>query len=68
MPSSDAPVAAVIDIGSNSIKILVATREAEGAIVSLKHHTIDARISAGISQAVPRLSEDGIRGAEGAVS
>jgi len=54
------PVAAVIDIGSNSIKILVATREADGRIVALKTHTLDARISAGISQAVPRLSEDGM--------
>jgi exopolyphosphatase / guanosine-5'-triphosphate,3'-diphosphate pyrophosphatase len=54
------PVAAVIDIGSNSIKILVATRDDSGRPVALKHHTIDARISAGISQAVPRLSEDGM--------
>lgn len=54
------PVAAVIDIGSNSIKILVATREAGGRIAALKTHTIDARISAGISQAVPHLSEDGM--------
>lgn len=60
MPSSASPVAAVIDIGSNSIKILVATRAADGRIVSLKGHTIDARISAGISQAVPRLSEEGM--------
>lgn len=57
MPS---PVAAVIDIGSNSIKILVATREDDGRIVALKTHTLDARISAGISQAVPRLSEEGM--------
>ncbi len=57
MPS---PVAAVIDIGSNSIKILVATREVDGRIAALKTHTLDARISAGISQAVPRLSEDGM--------
>ncbi len=55
-----APVVAVIDIGSNSIKILIATRDAEGRIFSLKTHTIDARISAGISQTVPRLSEEGI--------
>lgn len=54
------PVAAVIDIGSNSIKILVATRDASGPPVALKQHTIDARISAGISQAIPRLSEEGI--------
>ena len=54
------PVAAVIDIGSNSIKILVATREDDGRIVALKTHTLDARISAGISQVIPLLSEDGM--------
>src|SRR5262245_15760732 len=51
---------AVIDIGSNSIKILVARRAADGRIEPLKIRTIDARISAGISQANPRLSEDGM--------
>ena len=54
------PVVAVIDIGSNSIKILVATRRDDGVIESLKAQTLDARISAGISQAEPRLSEDGM--------
>jgi exopolyphosphatase / guanosine-5'-triphosphate,3'-diphosphate pyrophosphatase len=54
------PVAAVIDIGSNSIKILVATRRDGGRIEALKTHTIDTRISAGISQAEPRLSETGM--------
>jgi exopolyphosphatase / guanosine-5'-triphosphate,3'-diphosphate pyrophosphatase len=54
------PVVAVIDIGSNSIKILVATKRDDGRIEALKAHTIDARISAGISQAEPRLSEDGM--------
>ena len=55
-----APVVAVIDIGSNSIKVLVATKRDGGRIEALKTHTIDARISAGISQAEPRLSEDGM--------
>lgn len=59
MPSASASVA-VLDIGSNSIKILVATRTAEGAITPLKFHTIDARISAGISKADPCLSEEGM--------
>lgn len=54
------PPVAVIDIGSNSIKILVAGRDAAGALQSLKYRTIDARISAGISQDSPRLSEDGM--------
>jgi exopolyphosphatase/guanosine-5'-triphosphate,3'-diphosphate pyrophosphatase len=51
---------AVIDIGSNSIKILVATRDAAGRVVPLKTRTIDARISAGISKAAPRLTEEGM--------
>ncbi len=54
------PVTAVIDIGSNSIKVLVARREPDGRIVSLKGRTIDARISAGIRKAEPRLTEDGM--------
>jgi exopolyphosphatase / guanosine-5'-triphosphate,3'-diphosphate pyrophosphatase len=54
------PVVAVIDIGSNSIKVLVATRQADGVLKALKTHTIDARISAGISQETPRLSEEGM--------
>lgn len=54
------PVVAVIDIGSNSIKVLVATRRDDGVVAALKSQTIDARISAGISQAEPRLSEDGM--------
>ncbi|EIP97719.1 exopolyphosphatase [Opitutaceae bacterium TAV1] len=52
--------AAVIDIGSNSIKILVATRLADGSVSALRHHTIDSRISAGINQAAPRLGEPGM--------
>ena len=51
---------AVIDIGSNSIKVLVAARAPTGGLAILKTRTIDARISAGISQAVPRLSEPGM--------
>src|SRR4051812_45443540 len=51
---------AVIDIGSNSIKILVASRHADGTLAILRTRTIDARISAGISRAVPQLSESGM--------
>jgi len=54
------PSVAVIDIGSNSIKILVACRQDNGALTALFTKTLDARISAGISQAAPRLSEEGI--------
>lgn len=54
------PSVAVIDIGSNSIKILVAARNAEGFLTAQKYRTIDARISAGISRTQPRLSEEGM--------
>ena len=65
---SSLPVA-VIDIGSNSIKILVAARAATGLLTSLHNRTIDARISAGISRAEPRLTEEGMaRGLEAIAS
>ncbi len=51
---------AVIDIGSNSIKVLVAARDSSGTIKELKSKTIDARISAGLSKAKPELSEEGM--------
>lgn len=57
MPSG--PIA-VIDIGSNSIKLLVATRAPDGTIKAVHFRTVDARISAGLSQAQPRLSAEGI--------
>jgi exopolyphosphatase/guanosine-5'-triphosphate,3'-diphosphate pyrophosphatase len=63
------PSVAVIDIGSNSIKILVAARNEVGALTSLHYRTIDARISAGISRAEPRLTEEGMtRGVEAIIS
>ena len=52
---------AVIDIGSNSIKSLVAARDEQGGLSSLLAETRDVRISAGIGQARPRLSEDGMQ-------
>jgi exopolyphosphatase/guanosine-5'-triphosphate,3'-diphosphate pyrophosphatase len=57
MPS---PSVAVIDIGSNTIKLLVAARAPAGGLQTLTSETIDARISAGIGQAEPRLSEEGM--------
>ncbi len=54
------PAVAVIDIGSNSIKVLVAARNETGVVTALKSKTIDARISAGISKAKPELSEEGM--------
>jgi exopolyphosphatase/guanosine-5'-triphosphate,3'-diphosphate pyrophosphatase len=53
-------VVAVVDIGSNSIKVLVASRDAAGRIVELQSRTIEARISAGISKSEPRLSDEGM--------
>jgi exopolyphosphatase/guanosine-5'-triphosphate,3'-diphosphate pyrophosphatase len=58
---------AIVDIGSNSIKVLVAERGPDRQIRSLLSKTIDARISAGISQAQPRLSDDGIARGLGAI-
>jgi len=57
-------IAAVIDIGSNTIKVLVAKRDSEDASLQvLKTKTIEARISAGISHSHPELSSDAmIRG------
>ena len=54
------PSTAVVDIGSNSIKILVAARTAHGGLAPLAIRTVDARISAGISQREPRLAEEGM--------
>lgn len=54
----NSPSVTVIDIGSNSIKVLVASRTPDGGVIALKTHTIDARISAGISQVHPRLTEE----------
>jgi exopolyphosphatase/guanosine-5'-triphosphate,3'-diphosphate pyrophosphatase len=54
------PSVAVIDIGSNTIKLLVATRDESGRLTERTSKTIDSRISAGISQKPPRLSEAGM--------
>lgn len=54
------PPVAVIDIGSNTIKVLVATRSAAGEIVALDSLSLDARISAGITRVPPQLSEEGM--------
>jgi exopolyphosphatase/guanosine-5'-triphosphate,3'-diphosphate pyrophosphatase len=54
-------IIAVIDIGSNSIKSLAAMRDPAGGIIEMQTGTIDARISAGLGQAQPRLSEEGMQ-------
>ncbi|MCE2863174.1 MAG: hypothetical protein RIR76_334 [Verrucomicrobiota bacterium] len=60
--ASSAPVA-VIDVGSNSIKVLVARRGDGGGLEHVSAHTLDARIGAGISREHPRLSEPGMEAA-----
>jgi len=50
---------AVIDIGSNSIKLLVAGRDDGGRLAARRIRTIEARISAGISRENPRLGSEG---------
>ncbi len=51
---------AVIDIGSNSIKSLVAARRADGTLEAQHARTLDARISDGLGQSEPRLGEEGM--------
>ncbi len=57
---SRSPVA-IIDIGSNSIKSLVARRGEDVAVELVHGLTIEARISAGISGVRPRLGEEGMQ-------
>ena len=55
------PSVAVIDIGSNSIKILGVARGENGEFEPQLSETLDARISEGISHANPCLSDEGMR-------
>ncbi|OIR13491.1 guanosine-5'-triphosphate,3'-diphosphate pyrophosphatase [mine drainage metagenome] len=57
--NASSPVA-VIDVGSNTIKLLVARRSAQGGLDTVLSRTIDARISRGISHASPVLGEEGV--------
>jgi exopolyphosphatase / guanosine-5'-triphosphate,3'-diphosphate pyrophosphatase len=61
------PRVAVIDIGSNSIKVLVVARAPTGQYRVLKNRTLDARIGAGISEDKPKLSEEGMTRGLGAI-
>ncbi len=58
---------AVIDIGSNSIKLLVVRRGMSGNLETVKARTLDARISAGISAKDPKLSDEGMTRGMGAI-
>ncbi len=61
MRGSVRKIVAVIDIGSNSIKALVATRPDGGLLRPLLSRTIDARISAGLSHPAPQLSHGSVK-------
>jgi exopolyphosphatase/guanosine-5'-triphosphate,3'-diphosphate pyrophosphatase len=58
---------AVIDIGSNSIKSLIAARAPDGQLHALKQRTLDARIGTGINKDKPALSEEGMTRGLGAI-
>ncbi|HMD61669.1 MAG TPA: phosphatase [Opitutaceae bacterium] len=51
---------AVVDVGSNSIKSLVASRTPEGRLVEVGSRTLDVRMGSGIGSDRPRLSRDAI--------
>jgi exopolyphosphatase/guanosine-5'-triphosphate,3'-diphosphate pyrophosphatase len=61
------PSVAVIDIGSNTIKLLVAARNDGGRLIERATRTIDTRIGAGISQKPPRLAEAGMAAGAAAI-
>lgn len=52
--------AAVIDIGSNSIKLLVADRAPDGSPRQVLSRTLEVRISEGIGSREPRLGAEGM--------
>ena len=64
MPPLHPASAAVIDIGSNSIKLLVASRDTStGALVPLAQRTEETRIGTGITETPPRLHGDAMESA-----
>jgi exopolyphosphatase/guanosine-5'-triphosphate,3'-diphosphate pyrophosphatase len=59
---------AVIDVGSNSIKILVASRAPGGRLVEVLSRTLDVRISKGIASDSPRLGAEAMEGGIAAIA
>lgn len=58
-PPASGPAVAVVDLGSNSIKLLVATREpATGGLRELAQRTEETRLGTGITENPPRLHDD----------
>ena len=51
---------AVIDVGSNSIKLLVADRGAGGTVEEVLSRTLEVRIGTGIGSGSPHLTHDGM--------
>ena len=56
-PPAEPRTAAVIDVGSNTIKLLVA-RRSPGGIESIHARTLEARLGAGLGRNRPRLAPD----------
>jgi exopolyphosphatase/guanosine-5'-triphosphate,3'-diphosphate pyrophosphatase len=52
--------AAVIDVGSNSIKLLVAEHGHDGKLVEVASSALEARISKGLGSSLPHLGAEGI--------
>jgi len=52
---------AVVDIGSNSIKLLVAARAPDGRLLEVRSRALEVRISRGIGSAEPRLEVEGMK-------
>ncbi len=53
--------AAVLDVGSNSIKLLVVDERPDGRLVEVRSQTLEVRISAGIGSDKPRLTPEGMQ-------
>lgn len=60
--------AAVVDVGSNSIKLLVADARPDGRLAEVRSQTLEARISAGIGADDPRLGAEGAERGVAAIS
>lgn len=58
---------AVIDIGSNTIKLLVAEEDPQGTVATVDRKTLETRLGQGISSADPRFSPELINRATEAI-
>jgi exopolyphosphatase/guanosine-5'-triphosphate,3'-diphosphate pyrophosphatase len=66
--ASPAARAAVIDVGSNSIKLLVADRAEDGRLVEVVSRALEARIGKGIGAERPQLSAEGMKSGIAAIT